>query len=141
MILLDHGDSLMRNQRRLDFRIEENRTVSLWITDQFLGKAVDPFRLLKRRPPEIALLEDLSCGGASIIFTRELPVHKNVFINLDPLSCYDLPIVKGLIIRTERRGGQNKWVSSVRFESLDSPCKRKLIRYIFMKERNLIKAS
>ncbi len=136
---LNHCTELRRDQRRRDFRIEENRAIALWVMDEQLAEAGDPIAAIKERIPERAVLEDISGGGASIIFKRQLPAEQSIIINLDPSGSYDLPIARGAILRSERRGRTDRWAHSVRFEDLRPSEHQKIVNHVFLKERDLLK--
>lgn len=138
-VILNHTDRLRRDQRRQDFRVEEDRIISLWIIDRIIEEAEDPIRALEDRIPNRARLEDLSGGGASIIFSRDLPVNQGVFINLDPARLYNLPIVRGTVVRTSSRGRVDRWALSVRFEDLRPSEHQRLVHHIFKLERDQLK--
>ncbi len=134
-VTLSHCEKLQRDQRRQDFRVEENRTICLWVIDTYLQEADDPYKILADRLPERAMLEDLSAGGASVIFHREMPVHQGIYINLDPADTYGLPVVRGTIVRVHRRGRINRWALSVRFEDLRPSERQRIVRHVFRRER------
>lgn len=138
-LTLSHCNRLRRDQRRHDFRVDDNRTICLWVVDDQLRKARDPFRLLEDRMPERALLEDISGGGASIIFHRNLPPNQGLFMNLDPGAIYGLPIVRGIVIRSGRRMKMDRWAVSIRFEDLRPSEHQKIVCHVFMQERDELK--
>lgn len=140
-VILSHSDELRRDQRRQDYRIDENRTISLWVMDEQLQEADDPFHALGDLMPERALLEDLSGGGASIIFQRSLPLNHGAFVNLDPAATYGLPIVRGTVIRANRRMRTDRWALSVRFEDLRPSEHQKIVSHVFTKERESLKTA
>lgn len=137
---LEHGSHLRRDQRRRDFRVEDHRTIGLWVMDGYLEQAEDPLRLLANRLPERVQLVDISGGGASVIFEQELPINQRLFLNLDPARTYGLPIVQGTTIRVQPRGKSRRWGMSVRFEDLRPSERQKLVRYVFMQERDLLRS-
>jgi c-di-GMP-binding flagellar brake protein YcgR len=134
-IILEHCRKLRRDQRRMDFRVDEDRPVLVWLLEKELAKEPDPTRHLDNRMPSRALLDDLSGGGASIIFHRALEPGQVLYINLDPTALYGLPVVRGVVIRTSQRGKTNRWAVSIRFEDMSRSAHYKLVNYIFMRER------
>jgi c-di-GMP-binding flagellar brake protein YcgR len=138
-VLLSHCDELNRDQRRQDFRIEENRTISIWVMDQYLEESEEPLEEVKDRMPERAVLEDLSGGGASVIYHRKLAVNQGIIIDLDPSNILSLPLLRGTVLRSARRGRVDRWALSVRFEDLRPSEHQKLVGYVFLKERDLLK--
>lgn len=134
-VTLDHCSSLHRDQRRRDFRVEEDRPILLWVLDKKLAKEPDPLRHLDNRMPSRALLDDISGGGASIIFQRDLNPDQVLYVNLDPTHLYELPLVRAVVIRTTQRGKTNRWAISVRFEDLRPSEHQKLLNYVFLRER------
>ncbi len=138
-IRLSHCNELRRDQRRRDFRVDDDRTICLWVMDEQMRQAEDPFRIIDNRMPERARLEDISGGGASIIFHRSLSSTKGIFINLDPGRTYGLPIVRGTVIRSKRRSRMDRWAMSIRFEDLRPSEHQKIVSHVFMKERDQLK--
>lgn len=137
-LTLNHCEDLKRNQRRQDFRVEENRIVHVWVLqllDEFAGEYP---RILGDITPEKAIIEDISGGGASLIMERELPVHQNVYVHLDPSGKSGLPLVKGTIVRVQKRSGTNRWAVSIRFDDLRPSERQKLIGYVFAQEREAL---
>ncbi len=137
-LTLNHCEDLKRNQRRQDFRIEENRIVHVWVLqllDEFAGEYL---RILSDITPEKAIIEDISGGGASLIMERELPVHQSVYVHLDPFGNSGLPLVKGTVVRAQRRSGSNRWAVSIRFDDLRPSERQKLIGYVFAQEREAL---
>ncbi|TKJ39959.1 hypothetical protein CEE37_09490 [candidate division LCP-89 bacterium B3_LCP] len=134
-IILSHCTELRRDQRRQDFRVEEGRSVSVWVMDDALEQAADPMLIIADRVPIRARLDDISGGGASIIFHRNLQPNQGLMVNLDPAGVYGLPIVKAVVVRSSDRSRTDRWVLSVRFEDLRPSEHQRLINYIFQKER------
>jgi c-di-GMP-binding flagellar brake protein YcgR len=140
-ITLKHCADLIRNQRRQDFRIDEFRTICLWVVDPALEDAEDPLEILKDRMPERGSLEDISGGGASIILHRNLPVNQGIYINLDPGETYGLPTARATVIRSIRRGRLDRWALSIRFEDLRPSERQKIIKHVFRREREQVQVT
>lgn len=139
-VTLSHLEELKRDQRRQEFRVEENRLAKLWVLHPVDDSAVATERLLESRMPEDATLEDLSGGGASLIFPRELPLNQQIYLDLDPAGLHGLPLVRGSVIRSQRRSGRSNWALSVRFEDLRPSERQRLVHHVFLQERELIRA-
>gem|GEM_PF-2927938 len=139
-LTLDHADQLRREQRRQDFRVEQNRSVALWVVPDLEAEDLAPLDVLNHQAPERVTLDDLSGGGASIILRRELPVRQKVYLRLDPTGCYGLPVVGGTVVRSSRRTGLSCWAVSVRFDDLRPSERQKLVRHVFMQEREIARA-
>ncbi len=137
-VTLQHCSSLHRDQRRQDFRIDEDRSVSIWVLDEETKDLDDPIRAISKRIPVRAILEDISGGGASIIFERSLPANESIVVNLDPSGNYGLPLIRGTVLRSNRRGRTDKWALSVRFEDLKPSEHQKIVNHVFLKERDLL---
>jgi len=139
-VTLSHCEALKRDQRRNDFRVDESRSVHVWVVNHFEDAAEQVKDVLRSLIPEEALLEDLSGGGASLIFSRELPAHQQVYINLNGRVGDSLPIVRGTVIRSQARSGRGHWAISVRFEDLRPSERQKLVQHVFTQEREIIRA-
>jgi c-di-GMP-binding flagellar brake protein YcgR len=139
--ILSHSVDLARDQRRMDFRIEENRMIGLWVSDSILDKAGDPYSMLLDLIPETARLEDLSAGGALVVFRRYVSYGKCIYLNLDPTGELGLPIIKGTVIRVGTRKRLEHWALSVRFEDLRPSDRQKIVGYVFNKERHQIQVA
>jgi c-di-GMP-binding flagellar brake protein YcgR len=135
-LTLNHAESLRRDQRRQDFRIDEHRSIYLWIVDESEGG--DALGEIEERIPERVTLDDLSGGGASVIYKRELPINQRLYLNLDPTKSYGLPLVKGSVVRAVRRSGLAAWAVSVRFEDLRPSERQAIVRYVFLQEREFM---
>jgi c-di-GMP-binding flagellar brake protein YcgR len=138
-LTLSHADDLRRDQRRRDFRVDENRAICLWVMDGSQDSVDDRSRI-EDMIPERASLDDISGGGASLIYQRELPVNQRLYVNLDPSQTYGLPLVKATVIRSTRRSGLSSWGISVRFDDLRPSERQCIVRHVFMQEREYLKA-
>ncbi|MCX6640332.1 MAG: PilZ domain-containing protein [bacterium] len=140
-VILSHCLDVLRDQRRSDFRMEENRTIGIWVADESLENAQDPYNLLLDIIPETARLEDISAGGALVVFRRYIPYSRCIFLNLDPTNALGLPLVRGTVIRVSTRNRLEHWALSVRFEDLRPSERQKIVRYVFTKERAQLKVA
>jgi len=138
--VLCHCEVLQRDQRRQDFRVDEGRRVQVWVVPHIEDITIDPQLLRATRSAEEAMLEDLSGGGASLIFQRELPIHQQVYVNLDGHEMGQLPLARATVIRSQRRSGRGNWAISVRFDDLRPSERQKLIQHVFAREREGMKA-
>ncbi|HEX7344852.1 MAG TPA: PilZ domain-containing protein [bacterium] len=138
--VLSHSEELKRDQRRQDFRVDEGCRVQVWVVPHIEDIVIDPQLLQATRSPEEATLEDLSGGGASLIFQRELPIHQQVYVNLDGQGPGKLPLARATVIRSQRRSGRGNWAISVRFDDLRPSERQKLIQHVFAREREAMKA-
>ena len=138
--VLSHSEALQRDQRRQDFRVDEGCRVQVWVVPHIEDIVIDPQWLQTTRSPEEAILEDLSGGGASLIFQRELPVHQQVYVNLDGPGPGRLPLARARVIRSQRRSGRGNWAISVRFDDLRPSERQRLIQHVFAREREAAKA-
>jgi c-di-GMP-binding flagellar brake protein YcgR len=136
-LTLNHAENLRRDQRRQDFRIDEHRSIYLWIVEETESEA--GLENIEENIPERVILDDLSGGGACIIYKRDLPVNQRLYLNLDPTRSYGLPLVKGSVVRTSRRSGLAAWGISVRFEDLRPSERQAIVRYVFLQEREFMK--
>jgi c-di-GMP-binding flagellar brake protein YcgR len=138
-LTLNHAENLRRDQRRQDFRVDEHRSIYMWIVEEAEGG--DNVEEIEERIPDRVILDDLSGGGASIIYKRELPVNQRLYLNLDPTNSYGLPLVKGSVVRTTRRSGLAAWAISMRFEDLRPSERQAIVRYVFLQEREFMKTA
>jgi len=135
-IVLEHCNELRRDQRRDDFRVEENSEVRVWVLNKAQEDIEDISQIVENYNYETAILDDLSAGGALILFHKNLPVNQPVLIDLDPQSINKLPIVRGAVLRFNRRGRAVRWALSIRFDDLRPSERQKIVRYVFQKERH-----
>lgn len=138
-LTVSHADNLRRDQRRKDFRVDENRAICLWVMPEPAEDSIDDRDKIEDMIPDRASLEDISGGGASIVFKRELPVNQRLYVNLDPTKIYGLPVVKATVIRATRRSGLSSWSLSVRFEDLRPSERQRIVRHVFTQERTFLK--
>ncbi|MFH1735812.1 MAG: PilZ domain-containing protein [bacterium] len=135
-VILDHCSDLRRDQRRKDFRVEENRDIKIWLLNPQLDELEDACQVIEKHPFETATLDDLSAGGALILFHRNVPINQHVFIDLDPQKKNKLPQVKGTVLRFNRRGRTARWALSIRFDDLRPSERQQIVRYAFQRERD-----
>ena len=62
-LTLSHSETLRRDQRRLDFRVDESRTICLWVVEESEREEIIVPRSRRKFRNE-PLCDDISAGGA-----------------------------------------------------------------------------
>ena len=81
---------------------------------------------------------DISGGGIKIITSENIAAGRYVILEMDIGEIVDLLAVS---IRCEKDENSEKYRVSLKYVKLDNRTRDKIIRYIFMKSRELIKAN
>jgi c-di-GMP-binding flagellar brake protein YcgR len=141
-LVLSHA-SLNRVQEREHVRVRCRQEVRFGVFDPATaGNAGGPFGGAQGEPelPFVAMLHDLSNGGASLITDKPIAPGTLVFVRIPLLrKPWSLTLV-GRMLRQSLLGGTSNasWQSSVRFEPLTARTENHLSRFIADLQQQLI---
>lgn len=141
LLEIKYKGNLRKIQRREFFRIETYKKIILEIpsskkyfeSDKLLD-LYDSIDFIKGK----FLLKDISAGGVGFFSNTKFKLNQRFIINFN-LNNLTVKVLGEVVRNVEVNENDKKYLIGVKFEKLDSKKRRKIINYVFNKQRELRK--